>query len=118
MGVGTSLQAEKILDSITDAFFAVDGEDKFIYINKHFQPLIGLDPKDLIYKNVWTVFSPKNDFEFYDLFEECKKTKEQGEITDFFPKLNRWLWIRIYPSAEGAAIYLADVSESKKQEDR
>lgn len=45
--------AEAILESITDAFFAVSSEWRFTYVNRHAEQILGREPDDLLGKIIW-----------------------------------------------------------------
>jgi PAS domain S-box-containing protein len=110
-------RVEMILDSITDRFFALDKEWRYIHFNKHAADqlkILGKDPARLIGKVVWEEF-PNSPVE-----EVCRRAvREQSVITHehYFPPLEEWIENRIYPIAGGGVvIFQKYVTERKRVE--
>ena len=117
-----ALQAEKercavILESISDAFYAVDRQWRFIYINSEGERILGKQWSYLKGKNACDEF-PEAILAPLQLELE-KSEEEQAPVTvDFFYEpLERWFSIRAYPSADGLSIYFRDITDRKHAED-
>ena len=117
-----ALQVEKersaaILESISDAFYAVDRQWRFVYINSEGERILGKQ---------WSYLNGKNACEE---FPDCilaplqleleKSEEEQAPVTvDFYYEpLDQWFSVRAYPSAEGLSIYFRDITDRKHAEE-
>src|ERR687889_560241 len=94
-------RAADTLESISDAFYAVDGEWCFTYVNGKAEELWGRSREELLGKNIWDEFSEAVGSESY---RQIKRAMEEGVTTEFetiSPVLDVWVAGRVYPSAEG-----------------
>jgi PAS domain S-box-containing protein len=109
-------QVLDILESITDAFYALDNDWRFTYVNHRTEELIGINRVNLLFRDVWQVL-PKE--EFLRLYEEYHRAKEQMKpivFEDFIHRLNRWLEMHVYPYQNGLSVYIRDVTDLKHAE--
>src|ERR687897_394076 len=110
-------RATDILESISDAFFAIDGERRFTYINGKAEQFWGLSRDELLGKNIWEEFPQAVGSEYY---RQIQRAMEEGVTTEFeatFPVLGTWVAGRAYPSREGLSVYFQDVTERKRAEE-
>ena len=106
-----------ILESISDAFYAVDDGWCLTYVNNRAEELWGRSREDLLGKNVWEEFPEEVDSEAY---RQITRAMEDGITTEFealSPVSGAWVAGRAYPSREGLAVYFRDVTESKRTEE-
>jgi len=110
-------RATDILESISDAFFAVDREWRFTYVNRRAEELWAISREDLLGKNLWEEFPQAPDSESY---RQLVRAMEEGTTTEFetlSPVLGAWIAGRAYPSREGLSVYFQDVTERKRAEE-
>jgi len=110
-------QATDILESISDAFYAVDHEWRFAYVNKKAEELWGRSREDLLGKIIWEEFPEAEDSESY---RQIQRAMEEGVTTEFetiSPVLGTWVAGRAYPSREGLSVYFQDITERKRTEE-
>ena len=110
-------RATDILESISDAFYAVDEEWRFTYVNGKAEELWGRSREELLGKNLWEEFSEAADPEFY---RQVRRAMEEGATTEFeteSPALGTWVAGRAYPSREGLSVYFRDVTENRRVEE-
>jgi PAS domain S-box-containing protein len=73
-------QAAEILESIGDAFYAVDREWRFTYVNRKAEELWGRSREDLLGKNIWEEFPQEVGSEFH---RQIERALREGVTTDF-----------------------------------
>ncbi|MEG4575793.1 PAS domain S-box protein [Microcoleus sp. N3A4] len=105
-----------ILESITDAFIAVDLKGNYTYINHKAIELLGRPKAELMGKNMWDLFPWAVDLPFYKKAAKALAEKVTVEYEEFVPLWNKWLKVRFYPSDSGLSAYIQDVSERKQAE--
>ena len=106
-----------ILESISDAFYAVDGRWCLTYVNNRAEELWGRPREELLGKNLWEEFPEEKDSESY---RQIRRAMQEGVTTEFeaySPGLNAWLAGRAYPSRDGLSVYFRDVSERRRAEE-
>lgn len=109
-----------ILNSITDAFIAINNDWRFSYINEgaldNIAARIGKSEADLIGKVIWEEFP---DFRKTILFEHFSYVMDHytpRSFEYFQPALDVWYSLSIYPHADGITIYCRDITDIKKIE--
>jgi PAS domain S-box-containing protein len=110
-------RATDILESISDAFFAVDNEWRFTYVNSKAEELWDRSREELLGKDYWEEFPQAEGSESY---RQIKRAMEEGLTTEFetlSPVLGIWVAGRAYPSQEGLSVYFQDVTERKRAEE-
>jgi len=106
-----------ILESISDAFYAVDGEWCLTYVNGKAEELWGRSRDELLGKNVWEEFPEEVDSESYRLIRRAMEEGVTTEFEDVRPVSGAWVAGRAYPSREGLSVYFRDVTERKRAEE-
>ncbi len=109
---------EQTFFRITDAFIALDKNWRYTYLNKSAGELIQRDPASLIGKNVWEVFPDLVGTPIYELFYKAMQEQRYMWNEDYYPPLNSWQENHIYPSPEGISVYIRNISEKKKAEEK
>ena len=103
-----------ILESIGDAFFAVDNQWTVTYWNRIAERDLSVLKKDIVGKNLWDIFSDSIDSKSYRKYHEAVATNQVVHFEDYYFALNKWYEISAYPSENGLSVYFKDVTESKK----
>jgi PAS domain S-box-containing protein len=106
-------RADTILGSITDAFFAVDRDWLFAYVNPQAEVLLSRDREGLLGRRLWDEFPEAVGSTFWDRFHEAVGSGTAVEFEEFYPPLGRWLEAHAYPSAEGLSVYFRDATERR-----
>jgi PAS domain S-box-containing protein len=110
-------RATDILESINDAFYAVDEEWRFTYVNGKAEELWGRSREELLGRNVWEEFPEAVDHESY---RQIRRAMQEGVTTEFETRLphdSAWVAGRAYPSREGLSVYFRDVTEQRRAEE-
>ncbi|MBC8145047.1 MAG: PAS domain S-box protein [bacterium] len=108
----------EILDGITDGFFAIDNNHRFVHFNRRAEEFFGLRRTDVLgarfedaLPNVQTtVFA---DAIFQSLNDRVHRSLEAMSTI----RPDRWIELRVYPSEQFVSVYFADVTERKHIED-
>ena len=107
-----------ILESIDDAFFAVDKNWLVTYWNSKAEQVLRTPKEAILNRNLWDVFSVSVGSESYKKYHEAVATGLAAHFEDYFPPLNKWYEISAYPSVNGLSVYFKDVTERKLSETR
>ena len=106
-----------ILESITDAFFALDHEWRFTYVNHRAELLLQRTREALLGLNVWEEFPGSADTIFYQQYHEAVTTQKMVHFEDYYAPLSICFEVRAYPSQDGLAVYFHDITERKQAEE-
>src|SRR5215210_3700380 len=106
-----------ILESITDAFVAVDRQWHFTYINERALNMLQRTREELLGKNMWEEFPEAVGLPAYREYHRAMTSGTSVHFEEFNPWLNIWVEINAYPSESGLAIYFRDITERKRAEE-
>jgi PAS domain S-box-containing protein len=107
----SSVHTRRILESITDAFFALDNDWTFSYVNARAEDMLDANREELIGKNIWDVFPDAVGSTFQEEYERAVQKKETVQFMEYYPPLDIWFEVRAYPFRGGLSVYFRDVSE-------
>jgi PAS domain S-box-containing protein len=107
-----------ILESITDAFFTVDAQWNFIYINKEAEKLFKKQREELLHKNMWDYFSEGSNSKFYKEFHKAITGHVSVHFEEYSHATEMWLSSNAYPTGSGLTVYFTDITSEKKLQDK
>jgi PAS domain S-box-containing protein len=105
--------ATGILESITDAFFALDRAWRFTYVNNRAEELLRRPRHDLLGQEIWQVFPAAVGSRFEAMYRRAVTRQQAVDFEEYYPPLDRWFEVRAYPSPDGLAVYFHDVTDRR-----
>jgi diguanylate cyclase (GGDEF)-like protein/PAS domain S-box-containing protein len=110
-------QSETILSSISDAFFALDQAWNFTYANSFLEPILGRKSSELLGKNIWLEFPELVSTQTHKQYHTAVKVHTSVEFEEYYPRINKWLLVRVYPSKDGISVYMTDITARRLSEE-
>ena len=107
-----------ILESIGDAFFAVDDNWTVTYWNNMAEKVLGKQKQEMLNQNLWDIFSDSVGSESYKNYHKAIATNTAIHFEDYYPPLSKWYEVSAYPAASGLAVYFKDITERKISDSR
>jgi len=108
--------ATDVLERIDDAFFALDEQWRFTYLNEQAEEVLGVDSDDILGEVVWEAFEPAVGTTFQKEYERAMATQQQVSFEEYYPPLSMWLEVTAYPSESGLSVYFRDVTDRVERE--
>lgn len=105
-------QMATILRSITDAFFALDRDWRFTYVNPETERLVRKPAAELLGRNIWLLFPDAEAF--HARYDEALSVGQAVHFEEFYTPLETWFEVHAYPSADGLSIYFRDATERRR----
>jgi hypothetical protein len=103
-------QLTTTLESLTDAFFTVDREWRFTYVNGEAERLLRRPRNELLGRHMWQMFPNLRESQFSRSYEKALAEHVTVQFEDYYPAFGIWVQVKAYPSSQGLAIYIKDVS--------
>ncbi len=113
----TTRRFENILESITDAFFTLDHDWRFTYLNKQSEFLLQRKREELLGKNIWEEFPEAVETVVYEQYRKALAEQVAVNFEVFYAPLDIWVEIRVYPSPDGLSVYFQIITERKRAEE-
>ncbi len=104
------------LESITNAFFAVDHDWRFTYVNAEAERLLRRRREELLGRNLWAEFPQAVGTQFDIEYHRAVREQRPATFEAYYGPLAVWVRVHAYPSAEGLAVYFEDIDERKHAE--
>ncbi|GGK84959.1 hypothetical protein GCM10011405_36000 [Rufibacter glacialis] len=112
----TANRLNTILGSIRDAFFTLDKNWCFTYLNQEFEEAMQVKKQELYGKDIRKVYAAEEFGSFLAKFTRAITTRYPVHFEEFSQKLNKWLDVSAYPSEEGLTVFIRRIDERKKVE--
>ena len=112
----TDEQIVNFLEGMSDAFFALDTQWRFSYVNYKAAQFLQRSPEELFGKNFWEEFPGLVNSVFYDQYHKAV-AKQVGVIFEkYYRPLKVWWEVRVFPSRDGISVFFHDITTRKKME--
>ena len=100
-----------VLESVTDAFYAVDAEFRFTYVNRKAEELWGRSRASLLGRHYWTEFPQAVGSEPHRQHLRVMAERCAAHFEVRSPLIGRWIDVHLYPEAGGGlACYFRDIT--------
>lgn len=104
----------RILESITDLYYQLDREWRFVDVNRQTEIRVKKPRTELIGQVIWHLFPDSIRSLLYPMFHDAV---EHMEAKHFEVELSivpgAWFEVHAYPSSRGLSVYLRDITERK-----
>jgi PAS domain S-box-containing protein len=109
----------RVLEAMKSAFFALDREWRFTYVNAEAERVLGRARDELIGGVVWELFPAAVGSDFEDNYRTAVKTGEERVFEAYYPApLDAWFEVRAWPGPDGLSVYFLDVTERRRAEEQ
>ncbi|MEH2325743.1 MAG: GAF domain-containing protein [Nostoc sp.] len=108
------IRIANLLESITDAFFALDKKWRFTYINGQAELLLQKNQNELLNQSIWEVFPELIDTTFHREYHRAMLEQVSVEFEEFYQPLKCWLQVHAYPAKDGLSVYFQDITERRR----
>ncbi|HET7306402.1 MAG TPA: PAS domain S-box protein [Gammaproteobacteria bacterium] len=106
------------LENITDGFMMLDHDWRFTYVNGEAERLLRGKRERLLGRNVWTEYPDAVGMSFERGYRQAVETQQAVHFEAHYPPLGIWVEAHAYPTSDGVAVYLRDVTERRALEEQ
>ncbi|GIV67011.1 MAG: diguanylate cyclase [Chloroflexota bacterium] len=109
-------QPQKILESISDAFFSLDDQLVVRYFNQAAERMLHRTRNEVLGKPLFEVFPEAKGSIFEEKYRFALRSKQPLTFETYFdqPPYENWYEVRVYPHANGISVYFQVVTEQVK----
>ncbi len=107
-----------ILESISDAFFALDEHLVITYYNGAAARVLGRSAEEVVGSNLLDAFPEARGTDFEKKYREVLQTRRAVSFETFFEQspYRNWYEVRVYPRERGISVYFTVTTERKEAE--
>jgi PAS domain S-box-containing protein len=110
--------AQSVLDSISDAFFSLNDDWEFSYVNRQTEVTLGRKANDLLGKSLWEVYPGTVGSEFERMYRKAAHERVAVTFKSYYPDHDVWYDVNVYPAEGGLSVYFRNVTASERREIR
>jgi PAS domain S-box-containing protein len=107
------LRLARTLEAITDAFYTLDRQWRFTFVNAEAERIQERTRAQLLGRVVWEVFPEAIGTAFDIEFHRAMETGETALFESYYPPLDLWVAVRAFPSEDGLAVYFLDIKAQR-----
>ncbi|MEP7303163.1 MAG: PAS domain S-box protein, partial [Caldimonas sp.] len=104
------------LESITDAFYTLDRQWRFTYVNPQAEKLLRRSRTDLVGQVIWEAFPQAVGSEFETQARRAVELNVASNLETHLLKQSLWLDVHVYPSEAGLAVSSRDTTEQRRDQ--
>jgi PAS domain S-box-containing protein len=106
------------LESITDAFFTLDRDWCFTYVNARAEALMRSQRDQLLGRGIWERFPQALGSAYQVQFEWAAREGKSVSFEACYEPWQVWHAVKAYPSEHGLTVYFHDITEQRQSEQR
>ncbi|RKH13829.1 PAS domain S-box protein [Corallococcus sp. CA053C] len=104
----------EVLERMSDASFALDGEWRFLYVNREGERVMGFPRESLVGRRLWDVFPAVVGSAFERYYRQAIETQQPAEFVEFYPPFQAWFEVRVFPVQDGISVFFRDVTAPRR----
>ena len=108
--------ARAILESMSDAFYALDGAWRIIYANRRALEFWGLSAQDVVGRVVWDCLPQLVGTYNETVLRRARAEQRAISFEAPSPVTNIWVQVNVAPSLDGVSVYWRDITERVRAE--
>ncbi|AYC28901.1 EAL domain-containing protein [Paenisporosarcina cavernae] len=111
------METENFLESITDAFYTLDAEFRFVHLNTVAMKQLNKPLERLIGQNIWKVYPETIGTDIYTNYIESMEDRKPRNFDTFYLPAQKWYSMHLHPSRDGGlTVYFQDITFRKSFE--
>ncbi|WNB87179.1 PAS domain-containing protein [Cellulomonas sp. ATA003] len=108
----------RVLEAMPTAFFSLDHDWRFTYVNTEAERVLGADRQTLLGGVVWDLFpaAVASDFEVH--YRHAMTAGEPVAFDAYYPPpLDAWYEVRAWPGPDGLSVYFLDITARRRAQE-
>ncbi|MBD2110183.1 PAS domain-containing protein [Nodosilinea sp. FACHB-13] len=103
----------RVFDRINDGIIAFDRNSRCVYLNPSGEQILGRSALRILGNHVWDEFPEAVDTPIYEVYHRTIEQQQPEFLEYYFPPLDSWFEMRLYPDSKGTTVYFTDISDRK-----
>ena len=104
----------RVMESMSAAFYSLDQEWRFTYVNAEAERLLGRSRGELLGGVLWELFPATVGSVFETGYTQVLESGEPATFDAYYPPpLDGWYELRVWPSEDGLSVYFLEVTDRR-----
>jgi PAS domain S-box-containing protein len=101
----------RVLESIPTAFFSLDRQWRFGYVNAEAERVLERTREELLGGDLWELFPGALGSDFEAHYRRAMESGQPVAFEAYYPlPLDRWYEVRVWPGPDGLSVYFLDIT--------
>ena len=109
---------DRIMADLPNGFATFDREWRYTYANNRLLNIFKLSRTEVLGRKAWEVFPHQVGIDHFDRLNHAMTERVETQFEFYYELADCWVEHRVYPTADGLAILMADISDRKQTEFR
>ncbi|TWT27304.1 GGDEF domain-containing phosphodiesterase [Planomicrobium sp. CPCC 101110] len=110
------MNTKLVIENMSDAFYLLDEEMNFYYLNTKTESILHTRREDLIGRNIWTLFPQLVGTAFYANYNRAMQERVSFQFEEYYSPLDSWFTVRVNPMQWGGlAVYYQKLLENPEE---
>ncbi|WP_432489319.1 SpoIIE family protein phosphatase [Kineococcus sp. SYSU DK018] len=111
-------RVSRVLETMSAAFYSLDREWRFSYVNAEAERLLGRSREELLGEVVWELYPDAVGSPFEQEYRRAVATGEPVAFEAHYPlPLDGWFEVRAWPDPDGLSVYFIDVTARREAQE-
>jgi PAS domain S-box-containing protein len=110
-------RVSRVLEAMNAAFFAVDRDWRFTYVNAEAERVLSSTREDLLGRSIWEAFPGTAESVFGEHYRAAAESGRERVFEAYYPPFGAWYEVRAWPAPDGLSVYFLDVTERRAAEE-
>jgi PAS domain S-box-containing protein len=110
------IERSTLLESITDAFYGLDRQWRFTYVNQRALDFYGKERAELLGRSFWDVLPMERGSILREQYERALRQHCSVSFETLSPSIGCWVEVHAYPTPQGLAVNFRDIGKRKQIE--
>jgi PAS domain S-box-containing protein len=115
-GLDRQTDLDRIISALPNGFATFDRQWQYTYANNRLLEIFKLPYAKVLGKKAWEVFPHQVGIQFFALLNRAMTERVEAQFDFYYEIADCWVEHRVYPTADGLAILMADISDRKQAE--
>ncbi|MGC4075011.1 MAG: PAS domain S-box protein [Nibricoccus sp.] len=115
---GEAKRLELMLEGGSEAFFLFDHHWRYTHMNRQAELMVGKPAAELLDRVIWEAVPETVGSDYHKACLKVAETRKTETFDAYFTPWKRWFEGRIYPMADGVAVFVRDVTERHAAEEQ
>ncbi len=111
-------QRANVLENISDAFFTLDEDWRFTYVNAEAERLLLRRRDELLDRVIWDEFPAAIGSAFQTTYERVRSDGRSRRFSEYYAPLETWFEVNANAVPDGLAVYFRDVTQDRRRNEQ
>jgi diguanylate cyclase (GGDEF)-like protein/PAS domain S-box-containing protein len=107
---------DMVLESVSDAFIAVDRQWRITYANSKAAGESGMSRDTLIGRELWPAYVIDRSDPVRRMLDDCMQDRQSAVLDYLYAPTGHWWEVHVFPSPEGLVVFSAEITQRRLAE--